>query len=96
MNNSQLDLPMFENWSTFSNDQLQGMLITWQWIKSNPAWAAWHEGADQFIAEIEAELRTRQNPSPDARCTATGSYILDRLDRGNDRVNKKLKCNTCS
>lgn len=86
MNNSQLDLPMFEDWSTFSNDQLQGMLITWQWIRSNPNWNVWHEGADQFIAEIEAELKTRQNPSPDARRTDTGSYILDGGDRGTYRI----------
>jgi hypothetical protein len=54
-----IDAPNFANWDTFTNDQLNGMLITWRWIKRQPRWAFWHKEADRFIGEIEAEITSR-------------------------------------
>lgn len=59
MNNSYPP-PTFDDWSTFPNEQLQGMLKTWQWIQANPGWKMWHSQAKDFITQIEFELQQRQ------------------------------------
>ncbi|GEM_PF-3618060 len=55
----QIPLPTFDNWASFSVGQLEAMLIAWEWIRDQPEWAMWHEGAKGFLREIEAELDRR-------------------------------------
>lgn len=57
---SQIALPTFGNLATFSIGQLEAMLIAWEWIRDQPDWALWHEGAKIFMLQLETELERRQ------------------------------------
>lgn len=55
----QIPLPTFEHLASFSLGQLEAMLIAWEWIRDQPEWTMWHEGAKTLIGQIEAELEQR-------------------------------------
>jgi hypothetical protein len=56
---TQIPLPIFDDWANFSVGQLEAMLIAWEWMRDQPEWAMWHEGAKLFVSQIEAELNQR-------------------------------------
>lgn len=71
----QIPLPTFAHLAAFSSGQLEAMLIAWEWIRDQPDWAMWHEGAKDFIVKIEAELNRRQQErSRSALCQAIANW----------------------
>lgn len=58
-----LELPTFDDLATFTDEQLRGLLVAWQWIAKQPGWTCWHPWhpyTQQFIDQINAEMRKRE------------------------------------